>query len=107
MQFSTKFPLKLIDGNDPTNTREFKGVSGTKGAIKVRLEVAEEKDAAAAISYLNSPTFRAELDAAKGELGLNQYGMDVGRVYPLVKELENGGRQVIAYVREIKLTRSI
>jgi len=102
----TKFPIKLIAGNDPTNTQTFKGASGAKCSVKVRIDVPTEKEASAIISYLSSPIFRAEFDAAKAEMGIGNYGMDVGRIYPMVEE-KDGKRTVKAYIREIKLTRSI
>ena len=102
----TKFPIKLIAGNDPSNTQPFKGASGTKCSVKVRIDVPDEAQASAIISYLSSPIFRAEFDAAKAEMGIGNYGMDVGRIYPMVEE-KGGKRKVIAYIREIKLTRSI
>jgi hypothetical protein len=102
----TKYPVKLISGTDPTNTQPFTGPSGVKCSVKARIDVPSEKDASAIITYLNSPIFRAEFDAAKSELGLDKYGMDVGRIYPVIEE-KDGKRRILAYIREIKLTRSI
>ena len=101
---NTKFPIKLISGN--SDSTPFTGPSGPKCSVKVRIDVPDEKQASAIITYLSSPVFRAEFDAAKAELGLGNYGMDVGRIYPLVSETD-GKRTVKAYIREIKLTRSV
>jgi hypothetical protein len=101
-----KYLVKLVEGNDSSNMRPWKGASGTKCAVKARIDVPTEKEAAAIITYLNSPIFRAEFDAAKPAHGMEGYGMDVGRIYPIIDE-KDGKRTVKAYVREIKLTRSI
>lgn len=103
---NTKFPIKLLSGSDSSNTQPFTGVSGPKCSVKVRIDVPNEKEASAIISYLSSPIFRAEFDAAKAEMGMSGYGMDVGRIYPVIDE-KDGKRTIKAYIREIKLTRSI
>ena len=84
----------------------FKGSSGPKCTLRVVVDVPKPEDASRIISHLNSPTFRAELENMKAELGLQNYGMDVGRLVPNSEEVD-GVRVPVSYTREIKLTRSI
>ena len=86
--------------------RKFEGPSGPKCERRGKVNVAKPADAAGVISHLNSPTFRSELETMKAELGLQNYGMDVGRLVPESKEID-GVRVPVSYTREIKLTRSI
>ena len=85
---------------------KFEGPTGPKCSLRVMIDVPSPKDASAVISHLNSPTFRAELEGLKPQLGLSNYGMDVGRLIPHSEEI-NGQRVPVRYEREIKLTRSI
>lgn len=103
---TSKYLVKLLAGNDASNSTPFTGAAGPKCSVKARIDVSDEKDASAVISYLNSPMFRAEFDAAKSEMQISGYGMDVGRIYPVIEE-KDGKRTIKAYIREIKLTRSV
>ncbi len=48
-----------------------------------------------------------KVEAKKAELGITNYGMDNGHTYPIKVKDKDGVDVVVAYERDIKLTRSI
>lgn len=98
-----KYPVTFhnSDGSEFTST---KGLDKTH--IIARVAIDDPKEISGVISYLASPGFRNEVEEKKAELGITNYGMDSGHTYP-IKVKKDGADVVIAYERDIKLTRSI
>lgn len=90
------------DGAEFTST---KGLDKTH--IIARVAIKDPKDIAGVITYLSSPGFRNDVEKKKAELGITNYGMDNGHTYPIKVKNEDGVDVVVAYERDIKLTRSI
>lgn len=99
-----KYPVTFhtSDGAEFTST---KGLDKTH--IIARVAIKDPKDIAGVITYLSSPGFRNDVEEKKAELGITNYGMDNGHTYPIKVKDKDGVDVVVAYERDIKLTRSI
>jgi hypothetical protein len=104
-QFGIKeYPVTFhtSDGAEFTST---KGLDKTR--IIARVAVDDPKEISGVITFLSSPVFRNKVEAKKAELGITNYGMDNGHTYPIKVKDKDGVDVVVAYERDIKLTRSI
>jgi hypothetical protein len=99
------FQYEILDERD----QPFRGGEGLQRVVihvRIAVDPKDPKSQQKILGHLNSGGFRAKFEGFKESLGLQNYGIDNGRFWPDIKEVD-GNPVCVAYIREVKLTKNV